>query len=614
MSWMRLKTVASVFLLALAANILVAFAVRALSPLTLLCAVIAAALSSIPLSLLVLGQRRMAAEALESAAQKNRVIAEIQQRRQEAEESSAGAERALDRLARSEGLYRLLADNQTDVITLWTQDLKRKYTSPSVKRTLGFTPEELQEQPALLEVHPEDAGRIRGVLEGLKPGGEPVVAEYRVHLKDGSEAWVESMVRRLDGDGELLSTSRVINRRKALEDALLRALSEAKAAGQAKSDFLANMTHELRTPLNAIIGFSEVLKTSEELSPAGARHLALIADASHTLLGVVNDVLDFSRLEAGAVEPELAPFDPRSLVESAVAMLAGQAEAKGVALEIAAAGPGDRLMGDEPRLRQVLLNFLSNAIKFTSRGRVCVRLSQTEAGEVRRLRIAVEDTGIGISTEQLPSLFDRFTQADASTSRQYGGTGLGLAISKRIMEALGGSVGVESRIGEGSTFWFEIVLEAAPDQPVRATRASTAAADIDPAMRLLVVDDNAVNRELICTLLSPFDLEVETAQDGVEAVEAALRTPFDLILMDVQMPNMDGLTATRRIREAAQLGARRPVILAMTANVLPEQVARCLEAGMDGHLGKPISAERLLAAIASPYPGAKEHTGAAATA
>jgi signal transduction histidine kinase/CheY-like chemotaxis protein len=371
------------------------------------------------------------------------------------------------------------------------------------------------------------------------------------------------------------------------------AQAEAEAAVRVKSEFLANMTHELRTPLNAIIGFSGLLKDAGDLDAHHRRQVTLIWDASQTLLGVVNDVLDFSKLEAGSIEMDLRPFDPETVAHSTVAMLGDQARAKGLGLRVSVSGDAGPLIGDAMRLRQVMLNFVSNAIKFTARGEIEVAVSQSGEGDTRRLRVEVRDQGIGVPPEQAEAIFDRFTQADATISRRFGGTGLGLAICKRIIEALGGSIGVVSAVGAGSTFWFELTAPVADDAESPAPRAE-AADGLEGRMRLLVADDNAVNRELIAALLAPFDVEIATAADGVEAVDAAARAPFDLILMDVQMPNMDGLTATRRIREAASAGAPRPPIIAMTANVLPDQVARCLEAGMDDHLGKPISPLKLL--------------------
>jgi CheY-like chemotaxis protein/nitrogen-specific signal transduction histidine kinase len=389
----------------------------------------------------------------------------------------------------------------------------------------------------------------------------------------------------------------VITERKMLEQELHAALDQAKSALAVKADFLANMTHELRTPLNAIVGFSGLLRKSQAIKQPETRQVDLIYDASQTLLSVVNDVLDFSKLEADAVELEHHPFDPFQIAEATAALLRTQANAKGVSLSVTKTGAEGFLIGDSARLRQVILNFVSNALKFTAVGAVHVTVTQEQMGEQRRLRIAVKDSGIGIPENHVDAVFGRFTQADASVSRKFGGTGLGLAICKKLIDAMNGDIGVTSAVGEGSTFWFEVTLPIAHAMAEDESEASDDV-EIGSSFRLLVVDDNAVNRELLTALLSQFGISITTAADGVEAVLQAARSTFDLILMDVQMPNMDGMTATRRIRSATPAGARRVPIVAMTANVFPEQIARCMEAGMDGHLGKPINPAKIIETLA----------------
>ena len=381
--------------------------------------------------------------------------------------------------------------------------------------------------------------------------------------------------------------------------------AEAKAveALAVKSDFLANMTHELRTPLNAIIGFSRLLRTSDALKSRDARQAALIFEASQNLLTVVNDILDFTKLEAGAVEFESQPFDPQEMAEAVGRLLSDQASAKGLTLTVSSDGLRGALIGSGDRLRQVLLNLASNAVKFTAKGEIKVLVTQAADGDGRRLRIAVADTGIGVPSNRLDTIFERFSQADSSVSRTFGGTGLGLAICRRIMHGLGGSIGVMNNEGGGSTFWAELTLQPAPPEVLNAQPARLETVEIAPSpaaelsLRLLIVDDNPVNLELVQAMLEPFDINIETACDGVEAVEAAARTAFDVILMDIQMPKMDGVTATRQIRAMASPGAPRIPIIAMTANVLPEQVAQFLSSGMDDHIGKPINPQQLLQSL-----------------
>ncbi|WP_309646146.1 ATP-binding protein [Phenylobacterium sp.] len=508
------------------------------------------------------------------------------------------------KLAESDAQYRMLADNLTDVIALSSLDGQRIYLSPSIAQATGYTAQELFETPTYTYLHPEDAVWLPQAILDMAAGPGKVTLQYRVVRKDGETIWVETtfcLVVNDDPDAppQVVSVSRNIDARKQMETELMEARRRAEGAAAAKSDFLANMTHELRTPLNAIIGFSGVLRASPRLTADDSRHVALIHDASGSLLELVNSVLDFSKLEAGAVEVEARPFDPLAPARAMAALLSEQAQAKGLTLTVEAQGEIAPLLGDAGRIRQVLLNFVSNAIKFTPRGGVAVTVRQTAApGDCGRLRIEVTDTGIGLRDDQIEHLFERFTQADASVSRQYGGTGLGLAICKRTVELMGGVIGANSSPGHGSTFWFELVLPRT-DEPVAGEPQIAPVETFEQPLRLLLVEDVAVNRELIQALLGPFGLEIETAENGQEAVEAMTRRAFDIVLMDVQMPVMDGLTATRAIRALPFDRARTTPIIAMTANVLPEQVDRCHEAGMDDHLGKPIEPAKLLEALAA---------------
>ena len=519
-------------------------------------------------------------------------------------------EETQSKLVASEAQYRMLADNITDVLWLNRFDGSRIYISPSVTRALGYSPEEVFGDNFSM-VHPQDADRVRLEFETLAISGNEGTIECRMVHKDGRVIWTETHVDVVpDADGGhrpmLISVTRNIDARKELESQLVEARHRAEEAAASKADFLANMTHELRTPLNAIVGFSGILKDSQRLAAEDARHAHLINEASDSLLVLVNSVLDFSKLEAGGIELEDRAFDPRVMADSAVALMHEQARAKGLELRVEVSGDVLPMIGDEARLRQVLLNFLSNAVKFTARGGATVHLSQSPEGDGHAaLSVRVSDTGIGISPDQIDHLFDRFTQADATVSRQYGGTGLGLAICKKTLELMNGAIGCESVPGEGSTFWIELTL------PISEQLPNTTSAEIRPPdspLRVLVVEDVPVNRELIATLLSPFDIELSMAENGLVALDAMQREAFDIVLMDVQMPVMDGLTATRAIRALPAPGALTTPIIAMTANVLPDQIQRCLDAGMNDHIGKPISPASLLNALSrwSPEPEADD--------
>ncbi|MDG2530537.1 ATP-binding protein [Caulobacter endophyticus] len=376
------------------------------------------------------------------------------------------------------------------------------------------------------------------------------------------------------------------------------AQSRAQAANAAKSDFLATISHEIRTPLNSILGFAALVAEDAELSPENRRRLDLVGRAGRSLAEIVGDLLDFAKVEAGRLELVLSPASPAALLRDAAAIIAPDAQGKGLSVTVEVEGlagplgvqdPEALFALDETRLRQVLLNLLNNAVKFTTQGGVTARLSI--GPEPGLLRFSVADTGIGIAPEVQARLFQRFSQADSSISRAYGGTGLGLAISKALVGQMGGTIWVESALGVGAV--FHIALEA---QAAQAPEPAEESCPERAAARVLLVDDHPMNRELGDALLTLAGCQVFTAEDGFQAVDAARTGGFDLILMDVHMPGMDGLAAARAIRALDGPVADTP-ILALSADVLPEQVARCRAAGMDGHVAKPIRRDELLAAV-----------------
>ncbi len=373
----------------------------------------------------------------------------------------------------------------------------------------------------------------------------------------------------------------------------------AEEASQSKSEFLANMSHEIRTPLNAVLGMMSLLLETP-LSPAQREYVTTARGSGAALLAVINDILDVSKVEAGKLEIELAPFVLRECLDEAIVILTPKAASKGLALHCRVAdGVPVAIESDAARLRQILVNLLDNAIKFTSRGGVILEVEPGPEREgIREIRFAVRDTGIGIPAERLDRLFKPFSQADSSMSRLYGGTGLGLVISQRLAEYLGGRMWVESEPGRGSSFLFTLRARPDPTFPIRPVADDPGGSRLAERLplRILLAEDNSINHRVGLLLLERMGYLADVAGNGSEVLEALRRQPYDLILMDVQMPGMDGLEATRRIR-AEFPPKRQPRIAALTANVLRDQREACLAAGMDDFVQKPVTFADLRAAL-----------------
>jgi signal transduction histidine kinase/FixJ family two-component response regulator len=393
------------------------------------------------------------------------------------------------------------------------------------------------------------------------------------------------------------------------------AREETERAAQAKSDFLATMSHEIRTPLNCIIGYTNLVLGRNALKTEDAQDLTIVKDAGKALLGVVNDVLDFSTIEAGQLKLVRVPTLLEPIVESCLTIVAVEARAKGLELRAELDPPIARqpLLADASRIRQVLLNLLYNAVKFTSSGEVVVRAASIDDGEqTMRVRFTVSDTGPGIPSGSIPSLFSRFSQLDTGRERRFGGSGLGLAICKRIVEAQGGDIGVESTFGRGSMFWFEIPFERTTEPALAAADATAAQPAIRRRLNVLVVDDMEPNRRLTSTVLTRAGHSVKTAASGAEAILSVQTEDFDVVLMDIQMPGMNGLAATKALKNLLGPASSLPVV-GMTANVLPDEIAHCRAAGMAAHIGKPFELSELIRTIESVADAAKATRDGAAS-
>jgi PAS domain S-box-containing protein len=508
---------------------------------------------------------------------------------------------AEERLRQSEEHYRLISDNSGDVI--WTLDLtsnRLTYVSPSVFRLRGLTPSEALAQPLEAAITAESMQRIaRGLPEHLARfnPGDPSTAiktdEIEQVCKDGTIVATEVVMTLIaDAQGKptgILGVSRDITERKRIEAECEKAQEAAEAANRAKSEFLANMSHELRTPMSGVLGMTSIFLDTSPLSSTQRQFATTIKKSGEALLAILNDILDFSKIEAGRLEIESVTFNVRVVVDDILRLLGFRAEEKGLGLRcVVDHHVAKWLSGDPTRLRQVLTNLLGNAIKFTAHGEVVLGVHCVESDSTQQtLRFDVQDTGIGIAPETLATLFRPFAQGDSSIARRFGGTGLGLAISKQLVELIGGTFHVRSELGVGSVFSFTASFPQVVEGQPESTKEKPDHPGAFLGARILLAEDNKTNQEVALIMLTYLGCDVQVVANGIGALNALASADFDLVLMDVQMPELDGFEATRRLRERCATGVRVPVI-ALTAHAMRGVREQCLEAGMDDYLCKPI--------------------------
>lgn len=502
------------------------------------------------------------------------------------------------RLKDSEERFRLMASNVSDIVATYGVDGVFTYLSPSLFAALGYRPEEFVGRSVNDLIHPDDVSRTWAAFARYlaAPAGTPAPRiPYRAIGKDGAIRWFEAhptVIRDEAGRPvEIQDLVRDVTAAKDLEQTLMKAREEAERATKAKSDFLANMSHEIRTPLTAILGFSSLLTGRDDIPDDARVHVDRIGRAGQALLSIVNDVLDFSKLEAGQYELRAETCDPLEVCHEALLMFAPLAAEKGLSLDFSQIGDLPAHVELDPhKLRQILLNLVGNAIKFTDAGSVAMTIRHD--ADRAALSVSVRDTGAGMDEQQCARLFQRFSQVDASSTRKHGGTGLGLAICKGLSEAMGGGISVTSQPGLGSTFSFTVLAPPTQGVSTATPQDCVQALDLD-GLRLLVVDDNPANREIVSALTGRLGVEVSEAASGQEAISLASHQPFDVILMDLRMPGMGGDEAARSIRSRPGPNQSIP-ILGFSADSPGEFEGRT---DFDGLVAKPIVLSELIQAI-----------------
>jgi PAS domain S-box-containing protein len=554
----------------------------------------------------------------EDISEKKLLIAELDAHRHNLQnlvnERSAELATAMETIKVNEERFGFALDASNDGIWDWNIESNHTYCNQAYFRMLGYVSDDFEPNAqshwvSLLNPAEKD-DTVNTIKHRLQSEGNFEV-EFRMRTKNGDYKWVLSRGKAVDWDEHgnpirAVGTHTDLSARKEIEMELLNAKEAAEMASLSKSTFLANMSHEIRTPMNAIMGFTYLL-SKDITEPMQADKVFKISAAAKHLLSIINDILDLSKIEANHLSLEAVSVNMGSVIEDALAMKAGMLESKQLEfIKVLDPRLNDLpLIGDPLRIGQIIINYFSNAIKFTEHGSITLSaMLEEELEDCVILRVEIQDTGIGITEVQQARLFNAFEQASSSIASNYGGTGLGLSISKRLAEMMGGTVGVSSRVGQGSTFWFTVCLKRGGASLLKPLPAQNT--PIRHGARVLLVEDNKINQEVAKELLEFAGIQVDIAVHGAEALEKVQQSSYDLLLMDIQMPVMDGIEATRHIRE---LGIKLP-ILGMTANAFVEDRQRCIDAGMDDHLPKPVNPEFLYEILSKWIP---EKEGVAVT-